>query len=1039
MRDGPGSPRLSRRLAALALAALLTTSVVAGSGNYLIVTAQDYDGSAPLTQFINHKTALGFTVSTYVVPPGTSRDAIKDHIEGLYYDPLNKPQYVLIVGDTSGSSATSNTIPHWVGQGTRHGTTDLPYACMDAGDDWYPNMFIGRFSATSPGMLQILVDKTILVESGNFSDPEYVKRAAFLATSDSVAQANASHDHVISTYFDDAEFDCTRIYQNQGGGTSDITNAVNAGSLFTVYMGHSSSGGWWGPSFDQGDIQNLSNDGLYGLAMGWSCNTAHFDYDECAGETWVREANKGAAAFLSASNYIWWNTVEDWESSRRMEDYFFNAIFVRGLWEVGPAWQSALYQLLADPDYGPTHEHTRNIFEEFVLLGDPALQLPQGDDTFTVGATPGALQLCCPPETEAQYAITVGQVGAFAESVILSVDGYPDGATMHLTTTVGLPPFTSTLTISGLDGVDVDDYDITITGTSTSIERTAIVTLMVMRGAPGDVVLDYPANGAEGVALLPTLRWTPTAGAMEYDLELDTDPGFGDPVFTCSTSGTSCTVGTPLGMVTPYYWRVRARSDCGDGAFSTPFSFTTVYMLMPATYDLLNGESGSYTYYDDDYNGNGNNSQPLAPLSDGLGDLTNGVIATQHWNGSNLPYVGWKSIEPTITFHFAEHIRLDGITLHVDDSGGGGGVVPPSDIVLVMGGTTLSFEVTDPGGNAPFAIQLVDLNLTGTSVDVTLEDDNFSNSRYMMLSEVQFYGGPDTGACCVGYECSIATEEECGALKGEYQGDGTECQSDTCGTFEPECLIISEVVYGAMSGGCPKWIEITNAGQHDFFFNAGGIIIQTGDSTDVTVDVDLTGETILAGQAYAINTVQGGACGGGYQYIYQSDPDFETEVAFGDGTDRYILTDTADGSNLLDIYGEFGVDGAGQVWEYTEGYAYRLPAHNSGSGQSFDAAQWHFGGPGSLSDGNPELLLTKLTTPHFHAYNNTCYPSVDPGDLDCDGDVDFDDIDPFVLALGGQATYEAQYPDCNWYNADCDGSGDVDFDDIDAFVALIGG
>lgn len=61
------------------------------------------------------------------------------------------------------------------------------------------------------------------------------------------------------------------------------------------------------------------------------------------------------------------------------------------------------------------------------------------------------------------------------------------------------------------------------------------------------------------------------------------------------------------------------------------------------------------------------------------------------------------------------------------------------------------------------------------------------------------------------------------------------------------------------------------------------------------------------------------------------------------------------------------------------------------------------------------------------------------GDLDCDGDVDFDDINPFVLALSGQAGYEAAYPDCNWLNADCDEDGDVDFDDINPFVNLIGG
>ncbi len=66
------------------------------------------------------------------------------------------------------------------------------------------------------------------------------------------------------------------------------------------------------------------------------------------------------------------------------------------------------------------------------------------------------------------------------------------------------------------------------------------------------------------------------------------------------------------------------------------------------------------------------------------------------------------------------------------------------------------------------------------------------------------------------------------------------------------------------------------------------------------------------------------------------------------------------------------------------------------------------------------------------------WPPWCPGDMDCDGDVDFDDIDPFVLALGGPAGYYAQFPNCNWLHADCDGTGDVDFDDIDAFVALIG-
>ena len=67
-----------------------------------------------------------------------------------------------------------------------------------------------------------------------------------------------------------------------------------------------------------------------------------------------------------------------------------------------------------------------------------------------------------------------------------------------------------------------------------------------------------------------------------------------------------------------------------------------------------------------------------------------------------------------------------------------------------------------------------------------------------------------------------------------------------------------------------------------------------------------------------------------------------------------------------------------------------------------------------------------------------CGPGQLPGDLNCDGVVDFDDIDPFVAALGGQEAYEAAYPNCNWLNADANGDGVVTFDDIDPFVALLG-
>ncbi len=66
-------------------------------------------------------------------------------------------------------------------------------------------------------------------------------------------------------------------------------------------------------------------------------------------------------------------------------------------------------------------------------------------------------------------------------------------------------------------------------------------------------------------------------------------------------------------------------------------------------------------------------------------------------------------------------------------------------------------------------------------------------------------------------------------------------------------------------------------------------------------------------------------------------------------------------------------------------------------------------------------------------------PSRMPGDTNCDGLVDFDDINPFVVAMSGTDTYFAAYPRCRWLNADVDSNGLVDFDDINPFVALLSG
>ncbi len=57
------------------------------------------------------------------------------------------------------------------------------------------------------------------------------------------------------------------------------------------------------------------------------------------------------------------------------------------------------------------------------------------------------------------------------------------------------------------------------------------------------------------------------------------------------------------------------------------------------------------------------------------------------------------------------------------------------------------------------------------------------------------------------------------------------------------------------------------------------------------------------------------------------------------------------------------------------------------------------------------------------------------GDPNCDGRLDFNDLNPFVLALIDPAAYQAQFPNCNILECDFNCDNVVNFDDINAMIS----
>ena len=99
------------------------------------------------------------------------------------------------------------------------------------------------------------------------------------------------------------------------------------------------------------------------------------------------------------------------------------------------------------------------------------------DANFTVSATPASRTI--PPGTTTTYAVTVGASGGFDGKVNLSLIGLPVGVTASFNPSSFVGPGSSTLTVVSGAGAAAGAYILTITGTCSSLIRTAPVSLVI--------------------------------------------------------------------------------------------------------------------------------------------------------------------------------------------------------------------------------------------------------------------------------------------------------------------------------------------------------------------------------------------------------------------------------------------------------------------------------------------------------------------------------------------------------------------------------
>ncbi len=194
---------------------------------------------------------------------------------------------------------------------------------------------------------------------------------------------------------------------------------------------------------------------------------------------------------------------------------------------------------------------------------------------FTLGVQPDSQAICTPDE--AVFDVTIGSILNYSDTVTLSASGIPAGTTATFNPGSVVPAGSSVLTITNTAAAAYGSYDIDVIGTAPTSTHTSTVTLDVFTGVPGTTTPVSPTNGAINVSTTPTFVWSAASQGATYALEVATDAAFTSLVLTATNlTSPSYTAGTELQTSTYYYWRVRARNTCGEGAYSSVFRFLTV-------------------------------------------------------------------------------------------------------------------------------------------------------------------------------------------------------------------------------------------------------------------------------------------------------------------------------------------------------------------------------------------------------------------------------------------------------------------------------
>ncbi|RLC50655.1 MAG: hypothetical protein DRH79_07305, partial [Candidatus Cloacimonadota bacterium] len=330
--------------------------------SYLFIYPNNASVLSTLEYLTDWKREKGFNVvSASTAETGTSLNQIKSYIQDAYDNWENKPEFICLVGDASGTF----NIPTAYVDG---GEGDHFYTMLE-GNDILADAFIGRLSFNSILELQTIVAKILHYEKEPYLDQtEWYEKALLVGdpsqSGPSVIDTNIFIKDMILQH--NPDFDITEVYS--GPWVSQMASGINGGASYFNYRGFAGMSGW-----NNSNINSLTNGFILPLAVSISCNIGNFALETSVSEAFLRAGSpsvpKGAIAAISTATphtHTCFNNIVD--------AGIYYGIFSKGIYNIGGALVNGKNDLYLNYPDNPANKVAQFSYWNN-LMGDPGLEL----------------------------------------------------------------------------------------------------------------------------------------------------------------------------------------------------------------------------------------------------------------------------------------------------------------------------------------------------------------------------------------------------------------------------------------------------------------------------------------------------------------------------------------------------------------------------------------------------------------------------------------------------------------------------------------